>query len=790
MRVLLLCFFLVSIYASSLDDVYTRFPETSKTNWIWANDTTSANQWVAFRNVINIDKLESNYTISIAVDSKYWLWINDKLVVFEGQLKRGPNHEDTFFDSIDVTPFIQINKNTISVLVWYFGKDGFSHVGSGSAGFLFALNDNILISDDSWKALPFVAYQNDIEQINWRLSEGNVVFNATADVPDWNKINFDDSNWNQAKILCQYPCKPFNTLWKRPMPQWKISDLILKTGDDITIHETIPKDTIIQNYGYQVNTDYIHYSIHLPVNVQYTPYLHIVSSANLIIFIDPDNKRIGNEMGHSAKYITKDGEQEYESLGWLNGEYINYIIPVDVKVISLGWRESGYNSEFVGTFECDDSFFNKLWMKCRNTLYVTIRDNYMDCPDRERTYWTGDQVNEAIMSYYTFDNSIYDAVRKGIITVEEWIDTNGVIPTIAPSSSWFELPVQSLSGIIGTYTYYFYSGDKAVLSHTYEHSKNYVLTSFSMKESGLPNYRPGSWDWIDWGDNIDGYLSQTIWYYYTLTIMEKIAVVIGKKNDVTLFQERSDAIRKQFDTYFWNQDKQVYVSPDYTGDIDDRGNALAVVAGLVNSEHYPAIIKVLQEHKHSSPYMEKYVLEALYLMEDAETALSRMKERYQEMVDYDYSTLWELWDINGGTKNHAWSGGPLSLLTMYTVGVRPTKVAYQGYEIKPLFGHLKDLHAIVPTIKGNMNITIHNPIDHSSYAITINSLQNSVGSIYISKKHTQYTRLMINNVSLNLNSLSKQSLSSFEHKTNTTLINNNDDIIVNVYGGYYSIIAM
>ena len=39
----------------------------------------------------------------IACDSKYWLWINGDLVVFEGQLKRGPTPSDTYFDEIDLS---------------------------------------------------------------------------------------------------------------------------------------------------------------------------------------------------------------------------------------------------------------------------------------------------------------------------------------------------------------------------------------------------------------------------------------------------------------------------------------------------------------------------------------------------------------------------------------------------------------------------------------------------------------------------------------------------------------
>ena len=36
-----------------------------------------------------------------------------------------------------------------------------------------------------------------------------------------------------------------------------------------------------------------------------------------------------------------------------------------------------------------------MWEKSQRTLYITMRDTYMDCPDRERAQWWGDEVNES-----------------------------------------------------------------------------------------------------------------------------------------------------------------------------------------------------------------------------------------------------------------------------------------------------------------------------------------------------------------------------------------------------------
>ncbi|MBO9571629.1 MAG: hypothetical protein J7497_05400, partial [Chitinophagaceae bacterium] len=111
------------------------FSQTWKARWITAfENQNETNTWIVFRKEINIDKKPSSLNAMIAADSKYWLWINGELVVFEGSLKRGPNPNDTYYDEIDIAKYLQSGKNTIGVLLWYFGKEGFAHKSSGKSG--------------------------------------------------------------------------------------------------------------------------------------------------------------------------------------------------------------------------------------------------------------------------------------------------------------------------------------------------------------------------------------------------------------------------------------------------------------------------------------------------------------------------------------------------------------------------------------------------------------------------------------------------------------------------------
>ena len=72
------------------------------------------NVWQCFRNTFDLSVKPSTAIARIAVDSKYWLWVNGRLVVFEGGLKRGPNPQDTYYDQVDIAKYLSCRDATLS----------------------------------------------------------------------------------------------------------------------------------------------------------------------------------------------------------------------------------------------------------------------------------------------------------------------------------------------------------------------------------------------------------------------------------------------------------------------------------------------------------------------------------------------------------------------------------------------------------------------------------------------------------------------------------------------------
>jgi alpha-L-rhamnosidase len=171
----------------------TAFAQTTtwKAKRITASHQNESNSWMDFRKDIELTSVPNKAIVKIACDSKYWLWVNGVLAVFEGQLKRGPNPNDTYYDEVDIAPFLLKGENSIAVLVWYFGKDGFSHNSSGAAGLAFECDAINLISDGSWTGKLDKGFDvTGRPSPNSRLPESNVKFNAEFENFEWIKPKY------------------------------------------------------------------------------------------------------------------------------------------------------------------------------------------------------------------------------------------------------------------------------------------------------------------------------------------------------------------------------------------------------------------------------------------------------------------------------------------------------------------------------------------------------------------------------------------------------------------------
>ncbi len=648
------------------------------------------NTWIAFRKDFNLEKVPDTEKVIIAADSKYWLWINGKLAVFEGGLKRGPNPSDGYYDEIDIAPFLKSGENKIAVLLWYFGKDGFSHKGSGKAGLFFeSEGETGLKSSADWLSKIHPGYGTAGYPVpNYRLSESNIKFDANRDMPGWQTADAAEKwGFKKSRECGEWGSPPWNGHQKRPIPMWKLRQ--------------VRSAEFVRAKGKEFDT----VTAKLPYNMQMTPIITVNDpDGNSLIGIKTDHVKIADIWNVRAEYVTKKGKQTYESLGWMNGHHIILEVPRNVKVERVEYRESGYGTEPSGKFSCDDPFFSAFWEKALRTLYVNMRDNYFDCPERERAQWWGDLVVLMGESFYTYSVSSHALMRKGIRELVSWAKPDGVLFSPIPGNYSSELPGQMLASVgrYGFWNYYMNTGDIDTLKFAYPAVKKY-LGLWKLDETGLTAPRKTGWPWGDWGTSLDKRLIFAAWHYIALDSAALMADELGLGEDAKEYRLSMEKLKAGFNKC-WNG--AAYRHPEYNDATDDRVQALAVISGIADKSKYESIFKLFKTQFYASPYMEKYVMEALFLMGRGEYALERAKKRFANMVENkNYTTLFERWEVGGdlgGSVNHAWSGGPLTVIAQYLCGLYPLEPAWKTFKVEPYPAKFKRASIEVPSVAGKI----------------------------------------------------------------------------------------
>lgn len=873
--------------------------------WIWTSDSPSEGQWVNLRKKFSLNEVPSSAKARISVDSRYWMWINGTLVVYEGQLKSGPSVSSWYYDVVELAPYLRVGENTIAVLACYWGHNSASAVATGNQAFLFdaefpsgSLDGSTrLISDASWKAIKNPAYEVPPARKNKRPDAVDTQFNAGKAIEGWQEPDFDDSAWANATVKKLSASDPRQTLAERSIPQWKVDDIVKYGPDEWTVTEENPgvfaplslprKYTVtavlkslnntpigmvvcmgdathfympqVQKSGGEVKikphlnnggkwsypalqgeaaaaaalsepitltievnetdvTTYINgtkvgsftdatlarsgssigfrsstgeqtavysmkvtgadggllweaplseahangeitsfqklsgnsdpvlkedelgktyllvqgcvvtagttqssgsgsrvYSFHNPTNMQGTPYLKVRSEkGGETIKLSSDST--AHDGGESVLhwYVTKAGEQEWEAYNWMSAWRVDFTVPSTVEVLELGWRKSSYNTEHTGSVTTDNEAMNQLYREAYDTLLITMRDIYMDCPDRERTQWWGDAVLEMQQAAYAMDENARLLYKKLLTQVIGWSrDRGGPMPATPTNPTYMELPAQCLAGIHSLWQFYLYYGETDILETCYNGFMDY-LKLWQLNERGALTHRNATTDWLDWGTHVDAAVLEYTWYYAATESMRNVARVLGKSQaDIDYLQRGMDLMESHFESLFWNERLHGYYSQTTNGLPDDRAQAMAIYTGLADPAHNPELLRIFLTTENASPYMEKYVLEAMYLAGYAEEAVARTVKRYDVMLKDDHPTLYETWTEsqlsgNGGTntRNHAWSGGPLSLMYMYHAGIIPTGAAFETFRVRPALGSLTQVSAATNTPKGTISVEV------------------------------------------------------------------------------------
>lgn len=659
-----------------------------KAKWIWAKNNTLRGDVVYFRKVFNVAKPPKTAVAHIAAESRYFLSVNGRSVVFGGGISG-------CYDETDIARYLVKGSNVVSAVALFDGEKGVNIKSTDSAGFIFGCDALELYSDSGFTVFPNGAFTKSENQTPALLRSGtNIRYDATLEnaVEGYEKAEFGSGAFTAATEYGDYGAEPWGELKRRPIP--------LFVGEVVSKIKKV--DRRFDKFSGDRYADV--YTAALPRAMYVYPCFAVTAAAGDKIEIKTDryegkgafDDSNATYSGFKIEYICKEGAQQFTSLQSLFGEKLIISASPGVKISAIGYRESLYDSEQVGYFETDNVFFGeKLAEKCIDTLTCCMRENYIEAPERGDVLAPAAASVGARSASYLFDKNAALLTEKAM---RAFIDNaeNDVI-FCDPEGARAEKSIQSLIALsqFGIGADYFAKNENAELLRDWSLAGLKYLAKWDIDSNGFAVHRDGN----D-GDglfNTDEKIVRSALYLSALKCIKKLSEAAGEDLQSDFLSDRIEqvgsAVNGCFDGVGYTTKSGVY---------DDRANALALLSLGHNDDAAvnKSVAKILASVANTSPLFEGFVLQALCDVGCGDIAYDRMCSRYYNVAMAETCAIRE--DFNGqGASCHLGAISPLYIAFEYFAGV---KIDNGGKEITvtPDLRRMKNVRFACPAGSGKL----------------------------------------------------------------------------------------
>mgnify|MGYP003664509899 CR=1 FL=1 len=505
-------------------------------------------------------------------------------------------------------------------------------------------------TDESWKFTPYGPIKSNNEY------DGET-YDARQEMPNWNNVGFDDSNW-------------LNLMWVQEPGGFPEAQM---TPNMVVKSEVVPISiTATKNYSYI-----------LDMGQNMVGWLQLKVKGNR-------GDKITMKFAESLKddgslYIANLRDARVTDTYILKGEGVEIWEP---KFVFHGFRfveVSGFNykptiDDFVGkvvyddiettgTFESSNETMNQIF----KNAFWGIRGNYkgmpIDCPQRnERQPWLGDRTTGAYGESFLFDNQTLYAKWLDDIKFSQTLD--GGIPDVAPAFWRYYGDGVTWQGayIKVADMLYHQFGDKKGIKDHYPYMKKWMdyMEQNYLKNDLMTKDKYGDWcvppeslEIIRSKDPTrltDGEVLSSAFYYHLLQIMKKFAEITNQnKADIVHYDELSSRIKKAFNDKYFNKESFSYANNTVTA------NVLPLAFGMVPDNLEDKVFQnmVYQVEVVKDGHVSTGVVGIQFLMRTLtdfgrgdlayKLASNKTYPSWGYMVENGATTIWELW--NGNTAN-------------------------------------------------------------------------------------------------------------------------------------------
>lgn len=386
--------------------------------------------------------------------------------------------------------------------------------------------------------------------------------------------------------------------------------------------------------------------------------------------------------------------------------------------------------DMASSFESDNDILNQVWELCRYTMKASSFTGFYVDGDRERLPYEADAlINQ--LSHYASDAE-YSMARRSMA----YLLYHPTWPT-----EW------SLQNILLAWNDYLYTGDDSYLNRYYQELQRKILLPLA-GDNGLISTRTGKQsekflhgihiykvfdgkyglkDNVDWpqrgdyignekeyGGETDGFEYNDYnavinsFYYADLLMMQKIANVLGRKEDVPFYERKASQVYNSFQQVFYDAATGLYKDGDSTRHSSLHANMFPLLFGLVPAERKPTVLQFIKSRRMAcSVYGAQFLLQGLYDAGEAAYALSLMdattQRSWYNMIRFGSTITMEAWDKLYKPNldlNHAWGSAPANIIVRKLAGIEPLEPGFDKFRIRPAWGGIKEAHIKTSCLKG------------------------------------------------------------------------------------------
>lgn len=493
---------------------------------------------------------------------------------------------------------------------------------------------------------------------------GGEDYDARLEQMGWNDAGFNDSQWNNSVVLKD-----------------AIGKLFPEKDNPLKVMQTFePKNSNTSKTGRKIYDFGQNASAIIELKVKGNKGAKVIIKPSELLDNDGNITQVSSGGPYEFNYILKGGEEEVwrPSFSYYGFRYadVEIIEPegatTKTVIVELKMLHTRNSAPVVGSFTCSDTLFNQIFELINWSIKSNMASVATDCPHREKLGWL--EVPHLIGSsmHYNYDiQSFYSKIVDDMI--DSQID-NGLVPNTAPEYHQFtynkgfrDSPEWGSASVIVPWLVYKWYGNKEVLAKAYPMMEKYVNYLQSRTKDNILNYGLG--DWYDLGPKKPGEaqltpkaVTATAIYYYDLKLLEKMSVILKKKEEVKQYSELSTKVKSAFIEKFYNAEKSVvstgsqtaYAMSLYMGLIPD-GDKEKVFENLVES-----IAK--NEYRLTSGDVGYHFLVSVLSANGRSDILSKMNNR-SDVPGYGYqlkegaTALTESWNaIKTESNNHMMLG--------------------------------------------------------------------------------------------------------------------------------------